>query len=113
MPATAIHGVAALSGVYDVSHVAGFGEKGGEASPMHYISTPASMRPHAPPFLVTYCQWDYQSLPAQARDFAAALKTRFVPAKVVYVAGESHISEIVDVIRDGDATAAALLDFIK
>lgn len=104
---SAIHGVAALSGVYDVSHVNGFGEKGVEASPMQYL------RPKAPPFLITYCEWDYQSLPKQARDFDAALKTKFVPSKLVYVAGESHISEIVDVIKDGDVTAAALLDFIK
>jgi len=104
---TAIKGVAALSGVYDVSHVAGFGEQGKEASPMQFL------HPHAPPFLVTYCEWDYQSLPMQARDFAAALKAKFVPVKLVYVPGESHISEIVDVIKDGDVTAASMIDFVK
>jgi acetyl esterase/lipase len=103
----AIHGVAALSGVYDVSQVAGFGEKGKEASPMQYLHA------HAPPFLVTYCEWDYQSLPRQAREFSAALKAKFDSVKLVYVPGESHISEIVDVVKEGDVTAAALLEFVK
>ncbi len=107
VPETAIHGVAALSGVYDVSGVGGFGDKGKEASPMQYLHA------NAPPFLVTYCEWDYQSLPKQARDFAAALKAKFVPTKLVYVPGESHISEIVNVVKDDDPTALALLDFIK
>jgi acetyl esterase/lipase len=107
IPETAIHGVAALSGVYDVSGVAGFGAQGKEASPMQYLHA------HAPPFLITYCEWDYQSLPKQARDFDAALKAKFVSSKLVYVPGESHISEIVNVIKDGDVTGAALLDFIK
>jgi hypothetical protein len=49
----------------------------------------------------------------QARDFAAALKAKFVPMKLVYVPGESHISEIVDVIKDGDVTASSIIDFIK
>jgi acetyl esterase/lipase len=104
---TAIKGVAALSGVYDVSHIAGFGDQGKQASPMQYVHA------HAPPFLVTYCEWDYQSLPMQARDFAAALKAKFGPMKLVYVPGESHISEIVDVIKDGDVTASSIIDFIK
>lgn len=103
----AIHGVAAMSGVYDVSQVAGFGEKGKEASPMQYLHA------HAPPFLVTYCEWDYQSLPRQAREFSAALKAKFDSVKLVYVPGESHISEIVNVVKEGDVTAAALLDFVK
>jgi acetyl esterase/lipase len=103
----AIKGVAALSGVYDVSHLAGFGDQGVAASPMQYLHA------NAPPFLVTYCEWDYQSLPMQARDFAAALKTKFVTAKLVYVPGESHISEIVDVIKPNDLTAASILEFVK
>ena len=42
------------------------------------------------------------SLPKQARDFAEALKTKFVTVELVYVPGESHISEISDVIKHDD-----------
>jgi acetyl esterase/lipase len=104
IPTTAIHGVASLSGIYDVSTVAGFTA---EASPIRYIHA------KTPPFLVTYCQWDYFGLPEQARDFAAELKRGFTSARLVYIPGESHISEIVNSIKDGDPTSNALLDFIK
>jgi len=96
-----------LSGIYDVSHVGLFGDYGRDASPIQHL------RSGAPPFLITYCQWDLEGLPRQARDFAAALKSKFVPAKLVYVPGKNHISEIVDTINHGDPTATALLDFIK
>jgi hypothetical protein len=36
-----------------------------------------------------------------------------VPARLVYIPGKNHISEIVGLINAGDPTAAALLDFIK
>jgi acetyl esterase/lipase len=107
IPESAIHGVAALSGIYDVSRIGLFGDYGRDASPIQHL------RSGAPPFLITYCQWDYEGLPRQARDFAAALKSKFVPAKLVYVPGKSHISEIVDAFNAGDPTATALLDFIK
>jgi len=68
---------------------------------------------HAPPFLITYCQWDYLDLPKQARDFAEELKKKFAGVKIEYIPGESHISEIIDTLKDADPTAHALLDFIK
>jgi len=104
---SAIHGVASLSGIYDVSRLGVFDDHGLDASPDQHIHS------GAPPFLITYCQWDYPGFPKQARDFAAALKSKFVAAKLVYVPGKNHISEIFDSIHDGDPTAAALLDFIK
>ncbi len=107
IPESAIHGVAALSGIYDVSRMGLFEDHGLDASPIQHLGS------KVPPFLITYCQWDYAELPKQARDFTAALKSKFVAAKLVYIPDESHISEIVDVIKDGDPTAAALLDFIK
>jgi acetyl esterase/lipase len=107
IPDSAIHGVAALSGIYDVSRTGLFGDFGLDASPDRHIHA------GAPPFLITYCQWDYPGFPKQARDFAAALKSKFVSAKLIYIPGKNHFSEINDVMYPGDATADALLDFIK
>jgi acetyl esterase/lipase len=109
IPTSAIRGVAALSGVYDVHNLDAFkpGEGKRDASPMLYVHAPA------PPFLITYAQWDYLELPKQARDFAAALKKDFVPTELVYIPGESHITEIVDIVKDDDPTARAILNFIK
>jgi len=78
-----------------------------DASPLHYV------RNGAPPFLLTYCQWDYYTLPKQSRDFEAALKKAFVDTKVVYIPRESHISEMVNIWKDGDRLAQAILDFVR
>jgi len=107
IPISAIHGVAALSGVYDVSHIGAFDDHGHDASPMEHVAS------NAPPFLVTYCQWDYRGLPMQARDFTAAMQAKFNSVKLVYVPGESHISEIIDAIQPDNVTGKALLDFIQ
>src|SRR5262249_20253063 len=101
----AIRGVATLSGVYDVSEIGEF--KSVNASPIRFV------HPRTPPFLITYCQWDYLGLPKQARDFAAALKKEFDEVRLVYIPGESHISEIISSLKDDDPTARALLDFLK
>lgn len=102
-----LKGVIALSGVYDVGRIAGFKDDPVNASPMHHIAR------GAPPFLITYCQNDYPSLPAQAREFHAALRKAGIPSELVYVPGENHISEIVDVYKDDDLTAQSILRFMK
>lgn len=105
--ASAIRGVASLSGVYTVGTLSAFAAADDDPSPIHHVHA------QAPPFLVTYCQWDYLELPKQARDFAEELKKKFVGVKLVYIPGENHISEIIDTLKDTDPTAQALLDFIK
>ena len=109
IPADAIRGVAAMSGVYDVSPLAAFRPERGrpDSSALHYVDA------QAPPFLVTYCQWDYPGLPKQARDFETALRKAFVAAKLVYVPGQSHMSEILNIWKDDDPLAGAVLDFVK
>lgn len=104
-----IRGVASLSGVYDVGLIALFGKDLREraaASPAEYI------RKDSPPFLITYCQYDYFALPFQAREFHAALKRAFVPAELVYVPGLTHITEILNMMKDDDVTFQALRRFI-
>ena len=68
--ANLIRGAVTLSGVFKLamgeSQSAVFGtdpEVRRDASPLFHIT------PSAPPFLVTYCQWDYLRLPAQAKKF--------------------------------------------
>jgi acetyl esterase/lipase len=109
IPLTAIKGVAALSGVYDVSQIAAFKVAAGENNP----SPIAHVHPKAPPFLVSYCEWDYASLPLQAREFTAALKKSFNTVDLVYVPGQSHISEIIHAAEDDDVIAQAILKLIQ
>jgi acetyl esterase/lipase len=108
IPLTAIRGVAALSGVYDVSKIQGFANVQGDSpSPMAHVHS------KAPPFLVSYCQWDYLALPLQARQFAEALKKSFDSVDLLYVPGESHISEIIHIVKDDDVIAQAILKLIQ
>ncbi len=110
IPAGAIRGVVSMSGVYDVRNTPEFVFEGDRqrASPLAYTASP-----NAPPFLITYCQWDYAGLPKQARDFAAALKRSFVDARLIYVPGETHISEIIAAVKDDSSLARAVLSFMQ
>ncbi len=107
VPVSSIKGVAALSGVYDVSAIKDFKDAGPDASPMAHIHT------QTPPFLVTYCQWDYFGLPLQARQFADALKRSFDAVDLVYIPGEGHISEMIHIVKEDDALAKAILALIQ
>jgi len=109
VPLTAIRGVAALSGVYNVSQIPDFYYAPGDANP----SPLAHVHPKAPPFLISYCQWDYLSLPYQARQFAEALKKSFDPVELLYVPGQGHISEILHIVNDDDVIAQAILKLIQ
>ena len=106
----AIRGVVAMSGVYDVRNTAEFVYSGdrNQASPLAFTSSA-----DAPSFLVTYCQWDYAGLPKQARDFAAALKKSFKDVRLIYVPGETHISEIISAVKDDSPLAHTLLSFFE
>ena len=114
IPARAIRGVVALSGVYDVRNTPEFVFAGDrkQASPLTFAAS-LNTQPNAPPFLIAYCQWDYAGLPKQARDFAAALKKSFVEVRLIYVPGETHVSEIISAVKDDSSVARALLSFIK
>jgi dipeptidyl aminopeptidase/acylaminoacyl peptidase len=101
-----LKGVLPLSGVYDVRSIPGFNDDKENASPITHV------RPGAPPFLVEYAENDYPSLPAQAREFDAALRKAGVSSELVYVPAKNHINEIVDVWHDDDPIAQAVLRFI-
>jgi len=40
---------------------------GRDGSPLHYVHSGVAQE-KTPPFVITYCQWDYPSLPFQARE---------------------------------------------
>jgi len=108
-----IQGTIALSGVYDLavgeSQASVFGrdkQTRRDASPLFHIKS------QVPPFLISYCQWDYPTLPAQARLFHAALQKAGVAAQLVFVPREGHISEMMSITRDDDAMARAILQFV-
>jgi len=109
-----IRGVMAWSGVYNLSITEGlesvFGsdsEVRREASPLHHVKA------GAPRFLVSYCQYDYFSLPAQARQLDRALKRAGVDSELLYVANENHLSEMIHVTSPDDPLVTAALRFIK
>lgn len=106
-----LKGVLALSGVYDVSPLPTFPSDKVDGSPIHRIAP--GMTPGAPPFLIAYCQNDYPSLPAEARQFHAALLAAGVSSELVYIPNKNHITEIADVWREDDPTAEAILRFLK
>src|SRR4030095_6088428 len=107
-----IRGVVALSGVYDLlaseSQESVFGRDQAtrkEASPLYHVASPA------PAFLVTCCQWDYPTLPDQAKRFHSALREARIPSELVFVPRQSHISEMISVPNTGDPTAEAVINF--
>ena len=114
---TNIRGVVTLSGVFDLTMadtVAASVFSTNDvarraASPLFHISTTKS----TPPFLVTYCQWDYVPLAGQARRFYRELKEAGVAAALHFTPKENHISEVIALTHDGDATAKALIGFLK
>ncbi len=112
----AIRGVLAMSGVHDLTAAASDAVSGAfgidpevlrRASPIKFV------RHDLPPFLVTYCEWDYASLPLQAVTFYKALQAAGASAKLVYVPGENHISEMLSIPKPADPTAKAMLEFME
>jgi acetyl esterase/lipase len=108
-----IRGVISLSGVYNLdvgdamASVFGFDrDVRRDASPQFFVKSPA------PPFLVTYCEWDYPMLPAQARLFDAALRRSGVKSELYYTPKENHIMEMVAFTHDEDPTAKRIARFI-
>jgi acetyl esterase/lipase len=107
-----IKGIISLSGAFDVSDGKEkvFGPDAAqrkEASPLFHI------RDGLPPFLLTYCEWDYFPLALQAKAFHAALERNGTLAEIVFVTKESHISEMLSVSKPDDQTVAAVLGFIR
>lgn len=104
-----IRGVFSISGVYDVRAFLGFGltlRRRRDASPLEHITA------GAPPFLLTYCQWDYAGLPLQARKFAEALRAAGDSVRLVRIPGKNHVTEILSAGKAGDPTVKAVLDFM-
>jgi acetyl esterase/lipase len=106
-----IRGVIPMSGVYDIlglDYV--FGSDPAmkkQASPITHVKAPA------PPFVVTYAQWDYLTLPAQARLLHAALRSAGIASELVFVPREGHISEMVNIVKDEDVTARTVIRFVR
>jgi len=109
-----IRGTIAHSGVYDLvvigdSQASVFGNNAGvrrKGSPLFHIKEATA------PFLVGYCQWDYPTLPAQAREFCATLQAAGTKAELIYVPNENHISEMLSILNDQDPLFKSALPFI-
>lgn len=116
-----IRGAACLSGVYNLSIIGenltfAFGNDKAvwkDASPLFHVPDGQQPGQETPPFLITYCQWDYPTLPGQAKEFHAALKKSGGAPQLLYVLEENHISEMLSIVREKDPVAAAILKFIN
>ena len=109
-----IRGVLPLSGVSNLAGQEGqesvFGkdpETRRSASPLFHVQA------GAPSFLVTYCEWDYFALPAQAREFCRTLMQAGIDTTLVCIPNESHNSEMIRVTSEKDLTVASALRFMK
>jgi acetyl esterase/lipase len=112
LPRTSIRGVIAMSGIYNVDKLDTFlvaSDKGDK----HDASPSAHAHSGAPPFLISYCQWDYFGLPKQARDFTLTLKKNFVAVELLYVPGENHISEVLSLVQDHGLLIDTILRFVN
>ncbi len=109
----AIRSVIAMSGIYNVDKLDAFLVAGGDSGGKHDASPIAHAHSGAPPFLISYCQWDYFGLPKQARDFTLALKKNFVPAELLYVPNENHISEVISLAQDHGLLIDTILSVIN
>ena len=83
------------------------------AGDRHDASPYAHAHSGAPPFLISYCQWDYFGLPKQARDFTRTLKKNFVAAELLYVPGENHISEVISLVQDHGLLIDTILSVVN
>jgi acetyl esterase/lipase len=108
-----IRGVISLSGVYNLDFgdamASVFGtdrEVRRGASPQFFVKSPA------PRFLVTYCEWDYPTLPGQAKLFHAALRRAGVASELFYTPHENHIMEMIAFTQDDDPTTKRVVKFI-
>ena len=115
LDATAVRGVAALSAPLDLTPIAAGSSRvfGNDPAVLRAASPQQHIRAALPQFLVTYCQWDYAILPQQAEAFHAALAKAGARSRLVYVPGENHISEITSITKEGDPTAASLLELLQ
>ena len=106
---SAIRGVISVSGVYNVDRMLTFHANGKKrlASPIHHVHA------GAPRFLIAYCQWDFVTLPRQARTFAKALHTSGAEVTTLRVPGENHISEILNIAKEHGALIDAVLKFVE
>lgn len=103
-----IRGVIGVSGAYDLKSLPLFG-------PREHTATPPLEHAHAaaPPFLITYAQWDYPFLAREARALDAALRRHFTPSTLRFFPGENHLSEIEGVWRENNALAQAIIGFVR
>jgi acetyl esterase/lipase len=114
LTASLLRGVISLSGIYNLdigdSMASVFGrqrEVRRDASPLFGVRAPA------PPFFVSYCQWDYPTLPAQAKRFYLALRKADIEAQLFFTPGDNHIFEMISLTQDEDETAQAVVKFIR
>jgi acetyl esterase/lipase len=109
-----IRGVLALSGVYDLASSEGQDTVFGKDPEVRRAASPLfHVKAGAPPFLVSYCQWDYFSLPGQARTFYRALEQAKIKSELVYIPLQNHLSELINVTSEGDPIVAAALGFMR
>ncbi len=116
---SALAGVIALSGIYDLEAQAGSDEERtlyerafGDAARQRAASPVSHLRPDAPRFLLLVAEQDVPGYAGAAEAFAAALRDAGHPDAESYVIGGRDHASIVDLALERTGTRLHVLDFI-
>jgi acetyl esterase/lipase len=114
LSASLVRGVISLSGVYNLDFGDAMAAVFGKDREVRRAASPLfGVRAPAPPFFVSYCEWDYPTLALQAQRFHAALLRAGVDAQLFFTPKDNHIYEMISLTRDDDETAQAIVRFIR
>lgn len=109
-----IKGVSPVSGVYNITALAGFNdvftsdpETRRDASPVAQVSD------KQPPFLLIYAQNDLPTLDAQAVELSKLLQQKSTEAKTLLVPNKDHISIIGSIGIPNDLTTESIAKFVR
>ena len=103
-----------ISGVYDLNTIPGFDsvftsdpEARREASPVAHVDE------KAPPFLITYAEFDYPTADGQSLELFNLLHQKGSEVQIMNIPAKDHITIITSIGRPGDLTTQAILNFMR
>jgi acetyl esterase/lipase len=109
-----VRGVISLSGVYNLDMGDAMASIFGRQRDVRLDASPLfAVRAPSPPFFISYCEWDYPLLAAQAKVFHGALVKAGVSSQLFFTPKDNHIYEMISLTHDNDETARAVVDFIR
>jgi len=109
-----IKGVSPISGVYNITALAGFNDVFTSDPEMRRDASPvAQVSDKQPPFLLIYAQNDLPTLDAQAVELSKLLQQKSTEAKTLLVPNKDHISIIGSIGIPNDLTTESIAKFVR